>query len=152
MNAKAILSTLPIYLGLCLAVFLFGGLFQPGEWYASLNRAPWSPPNIAFPIVWSLLYVMIAISGWLIFASDHSHLKRLWTIQLILNAVWSYLFFGQHWPFLSLIEIVLLALCVFTLIVASWRSGLRAASLLLIPYAVWLTLASSLNAYIVVSN
>lgn len=152
MNQHAKLSHFPIYLGLCLAVFLFGGLFQPGEWYVSLNRAPWSPPNIAFPIVWSLLYLMIAISGWLLFATNNTLLKKVWIGQLVLNAAWSYLFFGQHWPLLSLIEIVVLAAGVFVLIIGSWRAGLKMVSLLLVPYAAWLMLASSLNAYIVAFN
>jgi len=149
---KAELKHLPIYFGACLAVFLFGGLFQPGDWYTSLNRAPWSPPNIAFPIVWSILYIMIAVSGWLIFATDNSQLKRLWIIQLILNAIWSWLFFGQQWLLIGLIDIVALALCVLMMVVVSWRAKLKLVSLLLIPYLIWLLLASSLNTYIVLNN
>lgn len=152
MNSKASLNKLPIFIGLCLAVFLFGGLFQPGEWYATLQRAPWSPPNLAFPIVWSILYILIAVSGWLLFATDHRQLKHLWLIQLALNAAWSYLFFGRHWPLISLIEISLLAFCVLILIIGAWRVGLKLISYLLLPYTLWLILATSLNAYIVVFN
>ncbi len=152
MNTKPRLSKLPIYLGVCFAVFVFGGLFQPGEWYTTLNRAPWNPPGIAFPIVWSILYVLIAISGWRLFATDHTLLKQLWIVQLMLNAAWSYLFFGLHSPLLALIDILLLTFCVLVLIIQAWRLGLRPSSCLLMPYALWLLLASSLNAYIVVFN
>ena len=136
----------------CFAVFLFGGLFRPGEWYESLNKAPWSPPNIAFPIVWTMLYISIAIVGHQIAQSKATTLLKLWWIQLAVNAIWSWIFFGQHWASLALLDICLLALLVAWMIIACWRNKLKRASILLAPYLAWLLLASSLNGYVVLHN
>lgn len=143
---------LPWFLGVCLLVFMFGGLFRPGDWYTKLNIAPWSPPDIAFPIVWGILYALIAVAGWLLFGSGHNSLKRLWILQLGLNAAWSWIFFGQHWVLAGLIEIVLLGAVVVLLIIGCFRAKLYLAAWLLMPYLIWLELATTLNAYILKMN
>lgn len=143
---------------LCLTVFLFGGLFQPGQWYATLDLAPWSPPNIAFPIVWSALYVLIALSGYQLASSRNLGLLKVWYLQLALNALWSWLFFGQHWTVLGLTDLIILLCLVSYLIINSLkrdnenRKQLMAVALMLTPYLLWLGLATSLNAYIVIYN
>jgi benzodiazapine receptor len=144
--------SLIVFLLICLAVFSFGGLFRPGEWYLALNRAPWSPPNIAFPIVWTFLYVFIAIAGWQLYHQGNSTLRTLWASQLILNGLWSWVFFGQHWVAVALVNIVLLDVLVINLILKSRRAGLAMSSLLLTPYIIWLLLATSLNTYILLAN
>jgi benzodiazapine receptor len=144
--------SLIVFLLICLAVFSFGGLFRPGEWYLALNRAPWSPPNIAFPIVWTFLYVFIAIAGWQLYHQGNSTLRTLWASQLILNGLWSWVFFGQHWVAVALVNIVLLDVLVINLVLKARRAGLKMASLLLAPYVVWLLLATSLNTYIALAN
>ena len=137
----------------CVIALSFGGLFQPGEWYTQLNRAPWNPPNIAFPIVWSILYVLIALSGWIIAKANQPLLISLWWIQLALNAVWSWFFFGQQWILLALVDIVLILTIVGALIVRCRAvPDLKTAGNLLIPYFAWLLLALSLNAYIWIYN
>lgn len=143
---------LPLFFIICYAVAAFGAQFTPGEWYAQLNRAPWNPPNAAFPIVWTILYAMIAVAGWLIFASQSTFAKGLWVAQLIANGVWSWLFFAQHWVLVSLLDITLLALLLCVLIAHCWKAGLRTAAWLLMPYLVWIILATSLNAYIQFNN
>lgn len=137
----------------CIAALSFGGLFQPGEWYTQINRAPWTPPNIAFPIVWTALYLMIALSGWIIAKSGKPLLMALWWGQLLLNAAWSWLFFGQHWVLLALIDIALILVLVGILI-RQCRANidLKTAGTLLVPYFAWLALAFSLNAYIWLYN
>jgi benzodiazapine receptor len=144
--------SLIVFLLICLAVFSFGGLFRPGEWYLALNRAPWSPPNIAFPIVWTFLYVFIAIAGWQLYHQGNSTLRTLWASQLILNGLWSWVFFGQHWVAVALVNIVFIDILVINLILKSRRAGLAMSSLLLIPYIIWLLLATSLNTYILLAN
>lgn len=139
----------------CAAALIIGGLFSPGQWYESLNRAPWSPPNIAFPIVWTVLYILIAIAGWKIFSLPKSHsadLRFLWLSQLIANAAWSWIFFGEHWVLLGLIDIFLIVSLVSTLSVKAWRRGFYAISYLMVPYLAWLVLASTLNLYILLMN
>lgn len=152
MSAQKQWRTLPLFFLASIAALGFGGLFTPGEWYEGLNRAPWSPPNIAFPIVWTILYALIAVAGWLIFNSNNKTLKSLWVIQLIFNVVWSWIFFGQHSVLLGLIDIMLLDTLVALLILLCFRNQLKTAALLLIPYLIWLTLATTLNAYILVAN
>jgi benzodiazapine receptor len=144
--------SLIVFLLICLAVFSFGGLFRPGEWYLALNRAPWSPPNIAFPIVWTFLYVFIAIAGWQLYHQGNSTLRTLWASQLILNGLWSWVFFGQHWVAVALVNIVFIDILVINLILKSRRAGLAMSSLLLTPYIIWLLLATSLNTYILLAN
>ena len=149
---KAEWKYLPAFLLACFLVFAFGGLFQPGDWYESLVRPPWTPPNIAFPIVWSILYICIAFAGWLIFASDNKTLKGLWVAQLILNALWSWIFFGQHWIIGGAVDIVLIGIVLINLILKAWRAGEKVAAFLLAPYLAWILLATSLNVYVAVAN
>lgn len=144
----------------CLAAMGFGGLFTPGEWYTQINIAPWSPPNIAFPIVWTILYICIAIAGWRIFNYGTRQLKIIWVCQLACNALWSWLFFGQHWVLIGLIDIALIIILVSLLIVKCWtfsapsknKTNLRLCSYLLVPYLMWLMVACSLNSYILIAN
>jgi len=146
-------KSLPIFAIACLITLLIGGLFVPGPWYESINKAPWTPPNIAFPIVWSILYILIAINGWLIHTlnSDQS-LKWLWWIQLFINAAWSWIFFGKYWTIVGLVDLILLVTLVSIMIIKCYKQQLRLAAYLLMPYCLWLILATSLNAYIVIYN
>ena len=145
-------QSLLVFLLICFLVFAFGGLFRPGEWYLALNKAPWSPPNIAFPIVWSLLYTCIAIAGWQIYHRGNTTLKILWGLQLVFNALWSWMFFGQHWVLLGLVDIILIDGLVINLMLKARRVGLSSTSLLLVPYIAWLLLATTLNSYILLAN
>ncbi len=139
-------------IGACVAVFLFGGLFQPGEWYENLNRAPWNPPNWVFPVAWTFLYTCIAIVGFRLVGFGYSKAYHLWLVQLGLNAIWSWLFFGQQLTILALIDLVLLLSLVCTLIFFLIKANRKLECYLMVPYAAWLTLAVSLNAYIVLYN
>lgn len=130
---------------LVLAAASTGALFKPGEWYRGLQRPSWTPPNWAFPVVWSLLYIAIGISGWLVWQALGAGLAiMLWLVQLVLNAAWSWLFFGRHRMDLAFADICLLLLTIFAYIaVASSISPL--AALLFVPYAAWVALAAALN-------
>lgn len=135
----------------CLIVFSFGGIFRPGEWYTQINIAPWNPPNFVFPIVWSFLYVCIAIAGWKIFNLNKTNLKILWLAQLSLNGLWSWIFFGQKWVLIGLIDIVLIIALTAILIIKCWSKS-KVSAALLMPYLAWLLLASTLNLYIFLAN
>jgi len=145
-------KSLFFYGALSLGAFLFGGLFIPGEWYQQLNKAPWTPPNIAFPIVWSVLYCMIALAGFKSSQSEDSKLLKLWYVQLAFNAIWSWVFFGQHWILLGLANLMILLGLVGTLISRSIKTSQPNIALLMTPYFVWLCLATSLNLYIFIYN
>ncbi|MFT5573115.1 MAG: benzodiazapine receptor [Cryomorphaceae bacterium] len=145
-------SALPLYLLACIAAMAFGGLFSPGEWYTSLNRAPWSPPDIAFPIVWSILYVLIGFAGWLIGRSKSKFLLKLWLWQLVLNALWSWLFFGLQWFTVALVDLLIITALVGLLIYRCLQQRQKTAASMLIPYLIWLIVATSLNVYVVAMN
>ncbi|WP_062211066.1 TspO/MBR family protein [Aureimonas sp. AU12] len=134
------------FLLLSLLVATSGILFKPGAWYEGLRKPGWTPPNLAFPIVWSVLYVLMAVSGWLVWREAGLTLIpfSIFAIQMILNFLWSMFFFGWRRPDLAFIDIVLLWLAIAVTIVAFWPTSPTAA-FLLVPYLLWVTIASALN-------
>jgi benzodiazapine receptor len=123
----------------------FGSMFGPGSWYASLTKPSWNPPNWIFPLVWTPLYVMIALAGWRLWrGGPRSAAFIWWCVQLALNAAWSWLFFGQQSIGGALVDIIALWLAIGATIVAAWPRD-RAAATLLMPYWAWVTFAVTLN-------
>ena len=123
-----------------------------GNWYNSLNRSSLTPPNYIFGIVWTILYIMIAISGWIIWNKEASKdLKTLYISQLILNWAWTPLFFGMHLTGAALICLMIIFILVAMLIVKSYKS-VKPTSLLLMPYFIWISFAGYLNFYIWTNN
>jgi tryptophan-rich sensory protein len=129
-----------------------GATFLPGAWYAQLNKPSWTPPNWFFPLIWSVLYAFIAIAGWLIFSGANRLLKILWLVQLLLNGLWSWLFFGLHRTGLGLLDIVALLSCIAALIwVARQQRDMNLVRLMM-PYWLWVACAAALNAHIYIFN
>jgi benzodiazapine receptor len=125
-----------------------GTIFRPGNWYKQLDKPLWRPPDWLFAPVWMVLYVSIALSGWLVwreagFAGAALPLG-VYALQLVLNAAWTPIFFGLQRPGLALVEIVLLWGSVVATIVLFYPVS-AAAAWLLIPYLAWLSFASALN-------
>lgn len=124
-------------------------------WYGRLKKPPFNPPDSIFPIVWTLLYTLIAISGWRVWrqgdSAQRSAALRLWVSQLILNAQWSKLFFGKHLPTWSLADVVSLQAAVIRYILEA-RKVDKAAGALFVPYAAWVGFAILLNEEIVRRN
>lgn len=137
-----------VFLLLCAAVATTGILFQPGTWYAALTRPAWTPPNWVFPPAWTTLYVMIAVAGWLVWRAVGFRRAvipfALYALQLVLNAAWSWLFFGLHRMDLGFFDIIALGLAILATILAFYRVD-RVAGLLLIPYVLWVGFAAALN-------
>lgn len=129
---------------LVMATASSGAMFKPGTWYESLNRPRWTPPNWVFPLVWTVLYVMIGYAGWLAWKAGLKAALVAWTGQLVCNALWSYLFFGRREMRWAMVDVLLLQAFVLAFIGLSWRP-LPLAALLFLPYAVWVTLAATLN-------
>jgi benzodiazapine receptor len=125
-----------------------GGFFLPGEWYASLRKPAWNPPNWIFGPVWTVLYASMGITGWLVWKRGGIAGQRialsLFLLQLLLNALWSPLFFGLRNPALAFLDIVLLWLAVLVTVVAFWKAHWLSGALL-VPYLAWVTFASVLN-------
>ena len=127
----------------------FGGIFMPGEWYTSLNRPPLNPPGWVFGPVWSVLYVTIAIAGWRVWRVEGAGRRRrlglvLFFVQLVLNALWSWVFFGLHETGWALLEILVLNASIVGMMLVFWRLN-RAAAWLLVPYWLWVSFASYLT-------
>ena len=140
-----------VLIGFLLLSFLaatVGAVYLPGEWYAGLVKPSWNPPNWVFGPVWTLLYFCIGLSGWLVWrqAGWRSAAPAFvaYGLQLMLNAAWSWLFFGLHMPGLAFIEIVVLWLSILVTAVMFWRKSSLAA-LLLLPYFCWVGFAGALN-------
>lgn len=125
-----------------------GSRFLPGPWYASLAKPSWNPPSWVFAPVWTALYAMMGIAAWLVWRKSRFDGARaaltLFAVQLVLNALWSYLFFGLHRPDLAFVEIVALWLAILAVLVLFWREDRRAGALL-VPYLVWVGFAACLN-------
>ncbi|MDG5493294.1 MULTISPECIES: TspO/MBR family protein [Azospirillaceae] len=122
-----------------------GAIFKPGDWYESLQKPAWTPPKWAFPVVWTLLYAAIAYAGWLVWSLAGWSLPILfWGLQIVVNALWSWMFFGLRRMRLALGDIALLWLSILGFIVTAWPVS-DLAALLFLPYLVWVTTAGFLN-------
>jgi len=132
----------------CFAAAAMGGLFMPGEWYASLKKPSWNPPGWIFGPVWSALYAMMSVAAWLVWKRGGFVVQRrplaLFLAQLVLNAAWTPLFFGLHRAGIAFAEIVLLWLAIATTLTA-FRPVSRVAAWLLAPYLAWVSFAVALN-------
>lgn len=146
-------------IGLCLAVGYLGSLATTPNldpWYAGLAKPSWNPPPAVFPVVWTTLYVVMAVAAWLVWrsAADTALRNRALTafgVQLVLNATWSWAFFGANSPGFGLVVIIALMAAIL------WTARLfcdvnRWAGYLLAPYLLWVAFATVLNGTIFVMN
>lgn len=129
------------------------GLFSaPGAWYAGLEKPPFNPPNWIFAPVWTTLYVLIGTAGartWNLTRS--SSRMTLWWTQLVLNLIWSPVFFMLRQPAGALAIVIAMLAAIVAFIALSWKSD-RIAAWLFVPYAAWVSFATLLNASIVFLN
>jgi translocator protein len=134
------------------AISAFGAVFRPGEWYAALTKPSWNPPNWVFGPVWTILYIMIAIAGWLAWrAAGFGLAVAIWTAALIVNGLWSWLFFGRQMIGLAFVDIIVMLALIGAFIAVTWTPA-RTAALLFVPYFAWVAYASTLNGAIWVLN
>jgi len=128
---------------------------DPGPFYAQLVRPEWAPPASAFGPVWTVLYAFMGIAAWLVWRVGGFSAARgalvLFLLQLALNALWSWLFFGLHLGALALAEVLLLWALIAGTLIAFWRVR-SFAGVLLVPYLFWVTFASVLNFALVCLN
>ncbi|MBO9423990.1 tryptophan-rich sensory protein [Labrenzia sp. R4_1] len=134
-----------VFIGVVFLAAASGAVFKPGPWYEELQKPSWTPPNWAFPVVWTLLYIMIAYAGWSVWAKvGWSSPIVFWALQIVLNAAWSWLFFGLRRMDLALVDVGLLWLAIAGFIVTAWPVS-PIAALLFVPYLAWVTTAGLLN-------
>ena len=151
------LYRLIIFLVLNFAALGLGSLFTSkgvsSDWYLNLNKAPWTPPGWVFGFAWTS--IMICFAFFMAYAwnsvANRNLLIGLFTVQWILNILWNPVFFKYQEVFLGLVVISLLTLLIGYFLFA-YFSGLKLKVLLVLPYLLWLLIATSLNAYILVKN
>ncbi len=135
---------------LCFAAAAIGALAtrRAPEFYAALSRPSWAPPSSVFGPVWTVLYALMAVAAWLIWKERGISRGRgplgLFLIQLIFNALWSWLFFAWQRGMIAQVEIAILLALIALTVVAFWRVRPLAAALLL-PYLAWAAYATALT-------
>ena len=151
-----------IYLFILFLVINFGGLALgnwfmgdavTSEWYTNLNKAPWTPPGWIFGATWTL--IMICFSAYLSYLFTIRNSKFVifvYTIAVILNVSWNYIFFNQQLTNLALANIILLTLVITYFFITFCDDELSKLKYLLLPYIIWLCIATSLNGYVVFNN
>ena len=139
---------LAFWLGLTFAAGWVGSRFQPGEWYTHLVQPALTPPGWVFGPVWTILYILMGVAAWLVW-QRYGLAGAVWPLglfilQLVLNTLWSYLFFGLQNPGGAFLDIVALWLSILATLIAFWQYYPPAGKLLL-PYLLWVTFAVYLN-------
>ena len=152
------LIALLAWISLCFLVATVSALVtDPGAWYEALEKPAWTPPNWLFGPVWTALYTLMGVAAWMIWERRRQQPGNaqaalvLFIIQLALNGLWSWLFFGQQAILLAFLDILLLWTALAATIIAFSRVRVLAAGLL-IPYFLWTSYAVALNGAIVVLN
>ena len=134
---------------LSFAATLPGAVSPPGDWYQTLAKPDWTPPGWAFPVVWTTLYVLMGTAAWMVWRKrgDNRGARgalTLFVFQLLFNAAWTPTFFGAQQILAALVVIVVLWFAVLATLLA-FRKVSGTAALLLVPYLVWVTIATALN-------
>lgn len=147
------LILLAVFLAVVIGVgALIGISTAPGEWYASLQKPAFNPPNWLFGPVWFALYVLIAIAGWRTFLREPGGAAmKFWYGQMALNWLWSPTWFALHWLWPAFAVIIAILALILAFIAQSWREDWISAWLF-VPYAAWVAFASLLNLSIAVLN
>jgi tryptophan-rich sensory protein len=141
---------LVIFALLTLAAATAGGLASASatDYYASLSPPSWAPPGWLFGVVWTPLYILIAVAPWLVWRERGDHAVgvaiAIWAVQLVLNALWTWIFFAWEKPGAALVEIIVLLVVIGATIVLFARVSTLAAALL-VPYLAWVAFATVLN-------
>jgi translocator protein len=138
------LTILPFVLAMGLTG-AFGASFKPGTWYKGLIKPTWTPPDWLFGTVWTVLYICIALAGWLVWRrAGWSAALAFWAANIVANGLWSLLMFGQHQIGWAMADILVMWGTIVGFMAAAWNID-RRATLLFAPYLAWVSLASALN-------
>jgi len=146
-----------IFLVINFAALGLGGLFTGKlvneSWYLGLEKAPWTPPGWVFGAAWTLIMVCFAIymAHLISIHADRKKIITLFAIQLVLNISWNPIFFHFHAVLFGLITISALT-ALITFFLFNFKKEMKSKSLLILPYFLWLLIATSLNAYILLNN
>ncbi|WP_178984124.1 TspO/MBR family protein [Winogradskyella helgolandensis] len=151
-----------IYLFIIFLVINFGALALgswfmgdavTGDWYSNLNKAPWTPPGWVFGAAWTLIMVFFSVYLSFLFSIRNSKFVFfVYGIATILNVSWNYVFFNQQLINLGFVNIILLTLMIVYFFITFGDDRLSRLKYLLLPYIIWLCIATSLNGYVVFNN
>jgi tryptophan-rich sensory protein len=151
---KGRLLGLIAFLALSLVVSVAGGLVTASSvttWYPTLQKPPFNPPNWIFGPVWTTLYILMATAAWRVWLKERQRLSNLpmllYGVQLALNFLWSFLFFGLQTIGFALVNIVVLLMAIVATTIVFWRAD-KVSGLLFAPYLAWVSFATALNASI----
>ncbi|ALE00051.1 tryptophan-rich sensory protein TspO [Pseudomonas syringae] len=137
--------TLFIFLLACCAAGATGIIFKPGAWYESLKKPSFTPPDWAFPVAWTTIYLLLAWAGYRLTLIPGSEIVlALWAAQIALNTLWTPVFFGANRLVAAMVILVLLWVVVAAMIVMALQLDII-TGLILFPYLVWLSVAAALN-------
>lgn len=122
------------------------------DWYLNLNKAPWTPPGWVFGAAWTTIMICFSFYLTSLFLKNYQKKKLiLYGIQVVLNISWNYFFFNLHEVLIGLTTIILLTVLIFYFFLAYFKEQQK-RSYLLLPYMIWLCIATSLNLYILIAN
>ncbi|MCC6007410.1 MAG: tryptophan-rich sensory protein [Rhodobacteraceae bacterium] len=134
-----------VFMAGCISAASSGAIFEPGKWYESLNKPPWTPPNWLFPLAWTALYVLMAWAATRVaMAEGIGYAMAFWALQLSLNTLWTPVFFGLRRIRAGMVVVSGLWLSVAGTAVVFYTVD-PFAGLLLVPYLTWVTIAAALN-------
>ena len=149
----AVCILIPLVLGAVIGVLTMSGVT---DWYGTLNKPWFTPPDYVFGPVWTVLYILMGISLYLVIIQgwENKTVKNgiiLFGAQLGVNLLWSLIFFGLHAPLAGLVCIVVLLALILATLVTFYQVS-KPAAVLLVPYLAWVCIATALNAGVVLLN
>lgn len=148
---KSLIAFLIINFGGIAIGGLFTGTGVSSDWYANLNKAPWTPPGWVFGAAWTLIMVCFSFYMAGLYGKIGNAVIPLFVVAVLLNVAWNPIFFYQQWVLFGLIVISTLTIVIGIFLFKYWgQMGLK--SILILPYIIWLCIATSLNAYVLLNN
>ncbi|MDA8585504.1 tryptophan-rich sensory protein [Rhodobacteraceae bacterium] len=134
-----------IFLATCFGAGATGAAFPPGEWYRNLVKPRWTPPNWAFPVMWTSIYLLISFAAARVAGLEGSgYAMAFWAAQIAFNALWTPIFFGLRRMRDALFVMAFLWLSVLGCVITHWQLDIW-AGLAMVPYLMWVTVAGALN-------
>ena len=141
-----------VFLASCFAAGATGAMFPPDAWYEGLKKPSWNPPNWLFPVAWTTLYLLMSFAATRVALNEGAGLAlALFALQIALNTLWTPVFFGLKRMGAALVVVICLWFAVLATLVAFWQVD-TLAGIAFIPYLVWVTVASALNATVLRLN
>lgn len=158
-DKKIKIIPLIISIGLPLLIGWLSSLIIPNmkSIYENLNKPFWAPPQIIFPIAWTILYILMGIASYMVYVKNYENIDVssatfIYLMQLLLNFLWSIIFFGFRLYGLAFLEILILIIFVILTIKRFYDKAGKKAALLMLPYLIWLIYAAALNFFIWMLN